>query len=272
MLKGGLTEDTSGPAELYFESNNTSADIWIDNVSLQPFTDEEWRSHQTQSIEKARKRKVLIRAVDEQGKPLPNATISFVQNRQGFPFGSAMNSYILNNPLSQNWFTSRFTVTTFENEMKWYSTESSQGRESYAVADAMLQFAKQHNIAVRGHNIFWDDPKYQPSWVPSLAPNQLNDAVQKRVTSVVSRYKGQLIAWDVVNENLHFSFFESKLGETFSARMFNEANKIDAQTPLFLNEYNIIEDKRDGTAAPSRYIQKLREIQRLPGNAIWNWA
>ncbi|XP_020215054.1 endo-1,4-beta-xylanase 5 [Cajanus cajan] len=266
MLKGGLTADTSGPAELYFESNSTSADILIDNVSLQPFTDEEWRSHQTQSIEKARKRKVLIRAVDEQGKPLRNATISLKQNRLGFPFGSAISGDILNNTLYQNWITSRFTVTTFSNEMKWYSTENTRGSEYYAVADAMLQFAKQHNIAVRGHNIFWDDPKYQPSWVPSLPTNELNDAVERRVTSVVSRYRGQLIAWDVVNENLHFSFFEDKLGQTFSAKMFNEAHRIDAQVPLYLNEYNTIEDRRDGTSAPSKYIQKLRQIQSYPGN------
>ncbi|KAH1158531.1 hypothetical protein GLYMA_11G105100v4 [Glycine max] len=267
MLKGGFTADESGPAELYFEGNNTSVEIWIDNVALQPFTEGEWRSHQDESIEKARKRKVLVRAVDEQGNPLPNASISFVLTRPGFPFGSAINSYILNNGLYKNWFTSRFTVTTFENEMKWYSTENVQGREDYSVADAMLQFVKQHNIAVRGHNIFWDDPRYQPGWVPSLSPYQLNSAVEKRVRSVVSRYRGQLISWDVVNENLHFSFFEGKLGQAFSGRIFHEAHNIDGQTTLFLNEYNTIEDSRDGVSIPARYIQKLKKIQSYPGNA-----
>ncbi|KAK7264164.1 hypothetical protein RJT34_31768 [Clitoria ternatea] len=266
MLKGGFTADTSGPAELVFESNDTSVEIWVDSVSLQPFTEKQWRSHQYQSIEKARKRKVLVKAVDEQGNPLPNASISFDQQRPGFPFGSAMNNYILNNNLYQNWFTSRFTVTTFANEMKWYSTESAQGRENYAVADAMMQFAKQHNIAVRGHNIFWDDPHYQPSWVNSLSPNQLSSAVERRVRSVVSRYKDQLIAWDVVNENLHFSFFESELGQTFSAKIFNQVHSIDGQTTLFLNEFNTIEDSRDGTASPAKYIQKLKEILSYPGN------
>lgn len=266
MLKGGLTADTSGAAELYFESKNTSVEIWIDSISLQPFTNKQWRSHQVQSIEKARKRKVLVQAVDEQGNPLPNATISLVQKRSGFPFGSAINNHILNNIAYQNWFTSRFTVATFENEMKWYSTEYKQGYENYNVADAMLQFAKQHGISVRGHNVFWDDPRYQPSWVPSLSPDQLKSAVEKRLQSLVSRYKGQLIAWDVVNENLHFSFFESKLGQNFSARIFNEVHNIDAKPYLFLNEYNTIEDSRDGSSTPARYIQKLWEIRRYPGN------
>ncbi|XP_061369017.1 endo-1,4-beta-xylanase 5-like [Gastrolobium bilobum] len=267
MLKGGLTSDTTGPAELYFESKNTYVEIWIDSISLQPFTENQWRSHQYRSIEKARKRKVLVQVVDEQGNPLPNTSISIIQKKSGFPFGSAINSYILNNRAYQDWFTSRFSVATFANEMKWYSTEYIQGKDNYMVPDAMLQFAKNHNIAVRGHNIFWDDPHYQPSWVPSLSPNQLNSAVERRVNSVVSRYKGQLIAWDVVNENLHFSFFENKLGQYFSARIFNEVHKIDEQTTLFINEYNTIEDSRDGLSTPAKYIQKLREIQKYAGNS-----
>ncbi|XP_061342179.1 endo-1,4-beta-xylanase 5-like [Gastrolobium bilobum] len=266
MLKGGLTADTSGAAELYFESNNTSVDIWIDSISLQPFTEKQWRSHQDQSIEKARKRKVLVQVVDDEGNPLPNASISIIHKKSSFPFGSAINHYILNNSAYQNWFTSRFTVTTFENEMKWYSTEYMQGKENYSVADAMLQFAKQHNIAVRGHNVFWDDPSYQQSWVTSLSLDQLKSAVQRRVNSIVSRYKGQLIAWDVVNENLHFSFFESKLGQKFSARMLKKVHNIDRKTTLFLNDYNTIEDSTDGLSSPAKYIQKLREIQSYAGH------
>ncbi|KAK7258047.1 hypothetical protein RIF29_32446 [Crotalaria pallida] len=266
MLKGGFTADTSGPADLYFESNNTSVDIWIDSVSLQPFTEEEWSSHQVESIDKARKRKVLVKAVDKQGNPLRNANITFVQKKIGFPFGSAINNHILNNNAYQNWFTSRFTVATFANEMKWYSTELAPGKENYAVADSMLQFAKQKGISVRGHNVFWDDPKYQPNWVPALSHDQLKLAVQKRLQSVVTRYKGQVIHWDVNNENLHFSFFESKLGQNFTGWAFNEARKIDPKVTLFMNDYNTIEEIGDSSATPAKYIQKLKEIQSYQGN------
>ncbi|XP_019451515.1 PREDICTED: uncharacterized protein LOC109353634 isoform X3 [Lupinus angustifolius] len=266
MLKGGLTADTSGPAELYFESNNTSADIWIDSVSLQPFTEKEWNSHQVQSIDKARKRKILVKAVDKEGKPIRSASISIVQKKSGFPIGSAITNHILKNKAYQQWFTSRFSVATFANEMKWYSTESVQGKENYADADSMLQFAKQNNISVRGHNVFWDDPNYQPSWVSALSPEKLKSAVQKRIQSVVTRYKGQLIHWDVNNENMHFSFYESKLGKDFSGWVFNEVNKIDPKVTLFLNDYNTIEEIRDSLVTPSKYVQKVKEIKSYPGN------
>ncbi|WJX45136.1 endo-1,4-beta-xylanase [Trifolium repens] len=210
MLKGGFISDTSEEADLYFESSNTAVEIWIDSVALQPFTEKQWESHQYQSIEKARKSKILVQAIDKQGHPLPNAS-SQLQHLK----------------------------------MKWYTNEYAHGKENYFQADQMLSYAKSHNIYVRGHNIFWEDPKYQPNWVTSLSPNQLNNAVQKRVNAIVQRYKGQVIGWDVINENLRFSFFESKLGQNFSAKIFNEVHDIDAKATLFLNEFNTIEDSRD---------------------------
>ncbi|KAF9621187.1 hypothetical protein IFM89_016681, partial [Coptis chinensis] len=266
MLKGGLTVDSSGPAEIYFESNNTRVEIWADNVSLQPFTKEQWRSHQDQSIEKARKGKVKIQVVDSQGKILAGAKVSIRQNSASFPFGSAINKEILTNQAYQNWFTSRFTVTVFVNEMKWYSTENTRGKDDYSVSDAMVKFAKQHDIAVRGHNIFWDDERYQPWWVKSLTTDQLRRAAEHRANSVVIKYAGQLIHWDVVNENLHWSFLEDKLGKNFSAAVFKNTHRLDRKATLFLNEYNTIEESGDAKAAPSVYLQKLREIQSYQGN------
>ncbi|XP_059647892.1 endo-1,4-beta-xylanase 5-like [Cornus florida] len=261
MLKGGLIVNASGPAELYFESNNVSVEIWADSISLQPFTEDQWRSHQDQSIQKARKGKVKLQAVDAKGNPLANATVFFTQKSLGFPLGCAINDEILRNTAYQNWFTSRFKVTTFENEMKWYSTEKSWGKEDYSVPDAMLNFAQKHGISVRGHNVFWDDPNFQPWWVKSLSPKDLGTAAQRRLFSIVRRYSGKLIAWDVVNENLHFSFLESKLGKSASSGFYKEAHALDSRTTLFLNDYNTIEDMRDHLSTPDQYLKKVQEIQ-----------
>ncbi|CAN6479561.1 unnamed protein product [Victoria cruziana] len=151
--------------------------------------------------------------------------------------------------------------------MKWYTTESRQGTEDYSQADALMDFAKRHNIAVRGHNLFWDDPKYQPSWVNSLSPPDLSHAADERIKSVVDRYKGRVIAWDVVNENLHFSFYESKLGPDESCKFYNLAQTLDPGTNLFLNDYNTLEDSRDTDSTPAKYLEKIKQIQAYPGNA-----
>jgi GH35 family endo-1,4-beta-xylanase len=197
---------------------------------------------------------------------MQGAVVSIKQLKSDFPFGCGMNHNILKYTDYQTWFASRFKVTTFTNEMKWYSTEKIRGRENYTVSDAMLKFAKRHGISVRGHNIFWDDPKYQPDWVKSLSPEHLRKAAAKRINSVVSRYRGQLIAWDVVNENLHFSFFEDKLGENASSEFFSTAQKLDPNAIMFMNEYNTIEYSCDEKASAVNYRKKLQEILQYPGN------
>ncbi|KAH6813449.1 Glycosyl hydrolase family 10 protein [Perilla frutescens var. frutescens] len=262
MLKGGLVVNTSGPAHLYFQSNNTAVDIWADSISLQPFSQDEWKSHQDQSIQKARKTRVRLQAVDQHGNPVANATVTIKQRRSTFPFGCAINENIIRNTAYQNWFLSRFKYTVFENELKWYSTEKSRGAEDYSVADAIVNFGRSHGIAIRGHNIFWDDPRSQPGWVGGLSSNELLAATNKRVNSVVSRYRGQLFHWDVVNENLHFNFFESKLGAAASTKFYQKANQLDGRMTPFLNDFNTIEESRDGASSPANYLRKISQLRR----------
>ncbi|KAK4340157.1 hypothetical protein RND71_041619 [Anisodus tanguticus] len=261
MFKGGLVVNVSGSAQLYFEINNTAIDIWADSISVKSFSQEEWTSHQNQTIKQVRKSKVAIQVVDSQGKPLPNAAIALVQGRANFPFGVAINRNILNNKAYQNWFFSRFKFTVFEDEMKWYSTETSQGKIDYSTSDEMVKLCKSNGVSIRGHNILWDDPKFQPNWVSSLSPQQLSAAAGKRIGSVIAKYKGQVIHWDVVNENLHFNFFEGKLGPNASAIFYRLAAQFDNKTPLFLNDYNTIEDQRDGESSPRNYLNKIRQLR-----------
>ncbi|XP_025884753.1 endo-1,4-beta-xylanase 5-like [Solanum lycopersicum] len=261
MFKGGLVVNASGPAQLYFETNNTEIDIWVDSISVQSFSQEEWTSHQTQTIEKVRKSKVAIQSVDSQGKALPNATISLIQGRANFPFGCAINKNILNNNAYQNWFFSRFKYTVFEDEMKWYSNENTQGKVDYSTSDAMVNLCKSKGVSIRGQSVLWDDQKFQPNWVPALSPQQLSVAAGKRVASVVRKYKGQLLHWDVMNENLHFKFFESKLGPSASATFYHLASQFDNKTPLFLNDYNTIEVPSDGQSSPANYLNMIKQVR-----------
>ncbi|XP_024163816.1 endo-1,4-beta-xylanase 4 [Rosa chinensis] len=83
-----------------------------------------------------------------------------------------------------------------------------------------------------------------------------------RAHNIVKRYKGKLIAWNVVNENLHFDFFERRIGAAASGIMYNWALKADGATPLFLNDFNTVEDSRDWKASPKAYINRLRGIKR----------
>lgn len=266
LLKGGIFANFTSHADILFESNNTATEIWVDSVSLQPFTLEQWRAQQDKKIDKERKSKVRFKVTYGNGTAMDSATVSIKQTRSEFPFGCGMNFHIIDSTDYQNWFASRFKYTTFTNQMKWYSNEPKQGQENYTVADTMVKFAQKNGISIRGHNILWDDPKYQPEWVKNLTSDELRKAAAKRVDSVVSRYAGQLIAWDVINENLHFSFFEDKLGKNASSRYFKRAYELDPKTTMFLNEFNTIEYSNDEDVDPISYMKKLGAILSYPGN------
>ncbi|XP_059070126.1 endo-1,4-beta-xylanase 5 [Cryptomeria japonica] len=262
FLKGGFVPDWSPSySKLYFESNNTDVDILVDSVSIQPFTEEEWCLQQQDRITKNRMRRVSLHVTDLQGNRLEEANVTVKQISRQFPLGSAITKTILGNEPYQRWFLKRFNTAVFENELKWYATEPKPGKLNYSLADQLLEFCDANGIQTRGHNIFWEDSRYIPSWVTSLDKEELQKAVRKRIESLVERYAGNFISWDVSNEMLHFSFYEEKLGPDASQDFFQAAQQIDPRTPMFMNDYNVIEDCADSEATADAYIQKLRKIR-----------
>ncbi|KAL2477463.1 Glycosyl hydrolase family 10 protein [Forsythia ovata] len=266
MLKGGFTLDQNLKAQLYFLSNNTRVGLWLDNVSLKPFTKEQWSKQQKKSIEKVRKRKIRIHVYSHEGKKLHGVKITINQTRPSFLLGCATAKPLIDFKAYQEWFAHRFTASSFNNEMKWYYTELNKEHENYTVPDAMISFLKKHGISIRGHNIFWDKPTMNMDWVRNLTRQELLAAAVRRMGSVMSRYSGDIFQWDVMNENLHFSYYEDRLGPNASAMFYKIAQALDPQATMFLNEYCTLEKPLDMEAIPSKYIEKLREIKSFPGN------
>ncbi|XP_057790170.1 endo-1,4-beta-xylanase 5-like [Salvia miltiorrhiza] len=104
----------------------------------------------------------------------------------------------------------------------------------------MLKFAKKHHITLRGHNILWEDSKYQVQWQKMLSPDELCEVALKRVKSVVTKYKGQFIHWDVINENMHYSLYSNVTNN--GTDVFRLLRQLDPHPIPFLNEFNVIED------------------------------
>ncbi|KAG0491584.1 hypothetical protein HPP92_004627 [Vanilla planifolia] len=266
FLKGGFVLDTASQTSLVFFQNadGKPIDISLVSASLQPFSAEEWEMHRNNSISRKRKRAVAIHVSDAEGNPVSGASVSVEQIAKDFPFGSAIAKTILGNSKYQDWFVERFNAAVFENELKWYATEPEPGRLNYTVADAMLRFVHAHHILVRGHNIFWEDPRYTPAWVRNLSSaDELRSAVSSRITGLLSRYKGDFVHWDVSNEMLHFDFYERRLGNTnASLEFFAAARAADPLATLFMNDFNVVETCDDVNSTVDDYVARLRELMR----------
>ncbi|KAK4340036.1 hypothetical protein RND71_041498 [Anisodus tanguticus] len=245
--------------------NNTKSELRVDSVSLKEFTKHEWQENRLKKTEKVRKRKLRVNVANKNGKKIQGAKIEIEQRKLQFVIGCATPASILMSKSYQKWFVSRFTTAVFDNEMKWYYTEGLQGHENYSTPDAMLKFFEDHGIDVRGHNILWGAETIQ-RWVKDLPPRQLLSESVRRMGSVMSRYAGKLVAWDVVNENLHHPLFEERLGKNASAIFYKIASSLDSRATMFLNEFNTLEHPGDMVSIPSKYVEKLQEIKAFPGN------
>lgn len=263
FLKGGFVLDSpSDISNLYFKDyNGKSTNISVASASLQPFSEEQWRLNQQAIINKERKRFVTVHVSNLHGERLEGASITIQQISKDFPIGSAIAATIIGNLPYQIWFLKRFNAAVFENELKWYATEPEPGKTNYTLADQMLEFVRANQITTRGHNIFWEDLDYTPPWVRKLEGPELQQAVDARISSLMSRYKEEFIHWDVSNEMLHFNFYEQRLGPNATLEFFKTANQADPLATLFMNEFNVVETCDDVNSTVDDYVRRLRELK-----------
>jgi endo-1,4-beta-xylanase len=162
---------------------------------------------------------------------------------QGRYFGTALTVSDLSNTGETTISNAQFDMVTPANEMKWDTTEPSSGRFNFGPGDQIASYAKSHNMRVRGHNLVWQGQL--PSWVSNLPSNQVQAAMDAHITAEVNHYKGQIYAWDVVNEpfNGDGSFvndaFYRAMGSNYFAEALRTAHAADPDAKLYINDYNI---------------------------------
>lgn len=83
--------------------------------------------------------------------------------------------------------------------MKWDATESTRGKFNFGQADQTVKFATDNKILVRGHTTVWHSQL--PSWVSQIRDKAtLTTVIQDHVQGVMGHFKGQVYAFDVINE------------------------------------------------------------------------
>jgi endo-1,4-beta-xylanase len=144
----------------------------------------------------------------------------------------------------------QFNSITAENAMKMGPIQPVEGKFYWKDADSIVSFAVKNNLKIRGHNLGWHEQT--PKWIfigkdgKTVSKAVLLQRLKDHITTVVSRYKGKVYAWDVINEaldddpskSLRQSPWYQILGDDFIIKAFEYAHAADPDAELFYNDYN----------------------------------
>lgn len=177
-----------------------------------------------------------------------------------------------------------FNSLTAENAMKMAAIQPKEGVFKWAAADSIVDFATKNKMKVRGHTLVWHN--YMPEWFfigpdgKEVSKELLLSRLKKYITAVVTRYKGKVYAWDVVNEvidddpknYLRRSKWCQIAGEDFIVKAFEYAHEADPSAQLFYNDYNA--EKPDKLESIYRLLKNLKDkgvqIHGMGLQSHWN--
>jgi len=89
-----------------------------------------------------------------------------------------------------------------EDAMKWSVVRRDANYFDFRQAGDIVNYALAHGMKVRGHCLVWDHDN--PDWLADghFTAADLSEMLHEHIVRVMHTYRGQVFAWDVVNEAL----------------------------------------------------------------------
>jgi endo-1,4-beta-xylanase len=191
------------------------------------------------------------RRASSQPPPLPRPSdLPPLKRVAPFPVGTCITASQLDDPSFAGFVASEISQLTPEWELKMEYVVQADGSYRFDAPDRIAAFASDHGLRFFGHTLVWY--AQGPDAFARLEGGAFRDAFAAYVTSVVGRYKGRAVAWDVVNEAVaedgdgwRDSLWSQRLGPLEHMRLaYQLAHAADLGAALFLNDYNLESNPR----------------------------
>jgi endo-1,4-beta-xylanase len=157
-----------------------------------------------------------------------------------------------------------------ESALKWNQTEPAPGAFNFAEGDSIAAFAARNDMLVHGHTLVWYAAI--PEWVSHIATaRDATAALERHISTEVSRYRGKIWAWDVVNEAIEpndwredgyrTSVWFNCLGADYIDLSFRLARSADQNVPLCLSEYGVEYATSESQRRREALLALLRDLR-----------
>ena len=177
--------------------------------------------------------------------------------RNNFEVGAAiLSQQIVSNDPAIEILKDQYSSVSAEYEMKADVIAPTEGVFDFSKADLIVQFAEDNQMVIRGHTLLWHEST--PDYFYEGSKEEIKQKLQTYVTEVVSRYRGRIKSWDVVNEVVAASdleptapyrnsrWYQAVGSAEYIDWAFEAARAADPDAVLLLNEFNTeLTEKRE---------------------------
>ncbi len=186
--------------------------------------------------------------------------------------GCSAGSRDVQDPKVSAMITRQFNCLTADNEMMPARLVDDAGHYTFERGDIVARFAAERHLPFYGHMLLWHHVTrnwlFQDRAGRPLPRDQALKNLQQYIQTVAGHYRGQVRAWDVVNEALSDQDGEylrdtpalRAIGGDFIEKAFEFAQAADPGAELYYNDYNIEE--------PAKRARALRLVRSLQAKGV----
>lgn len=191
-----------------------------------------------------------------------------ITTKKGLLFGAAVGTPNLKNDrLFSDAVSRECNLIVPEYEAKWRTLMPEHlGAWHFEALDALYEYADNHMMKLRAVPLIWHEAL--PDWVKEkLEQGDGQKLMEEYILPLVSRYRGKIFSWDVVNEairpqdglenGLRKSPWLKALGPDYIERAFRLAHEADPDLQLVYNDFRmeILEENARDILALVRHLK-----------------
>lgn len=224
-----------------------------------------WRKKALQRIEEIRTSPLRVKVVNAGGKPVKGAKLEVTLQQSDFIWGTSVKEALLakDDVESQTYKTylkEFFNTAVIENGFKTGGWAWNEDRKMNTLLS--FDWLRDNGFRQRGHNLVWPAWKFNSPLTKHIAMRDsasFDRYIKAQFYERMAYTKGQVIAWDVVNEYMHEKEFFRYLPHSAMVDWFKLAHELDPDAQLFINEYGML----NCVQSPQNIREYMDTIQSL---------